>query len=56
MKYTQKVKVVNQGSKVMTIPKVMAQLMKLEFGDILSVEFDFENLCMIVRKDTDERI
>lgn len=47
-KYSQKIKIQRQGSAVITIPKVMLQLMKLTYGDIVNVEFDTETNEMTV--------
>lgn len=51
MSLKQTVKVVNQGSCIMTIPKAMCQILNIEPGTILSVELDIENNQMIVKKD-----
>lgn len=47
-KYSQKIKIQRQGSAVITIPKVMLQLMQLTYGDIVNVEFDTETNEMTV--------
>ena len=57
-KYSQKIKIQRQGSAVITIPKVMLQLMKLTYGDIVNVEFDTETNEMTVSNpniDTDSK-
>lgn len=47
-KYSQKIKIQRQGSAVITIPKVMLQLMQLTYGDTVNVEFDTETNEMTV--------
>ena len=51
MKLEQIVTVLKQASPTMTIPKVFFQLMELNYGDKLVISFDFENKCMVVRKE-----
>lgn len=47
----QKVKVVNQGSYVITIPKPMCQILNISAGETLEVELDLNNKQIIVKKE-----
>ena len=51
MSLKQTVKVVNQGSCIMTIPKAMCQILDIEPGAILNVELDIDNKQIIVKKE-----
>lgn len=46
-------KVIKQNSAMMVIPKVLMQLMELQYGDQLDINFDFENKSMVVKKKND---
>ena len=48
MNLKKKVKIVNQGSAVVTIPKAMFEMMGLNFGESIDMEFDLTTQKIII--------